>query len=98
MVRSCFRPFAGAEIVETVTAEPHMFEKFKSAALHSLIGLTALTIVPLSCILVLKLTDEEQIVDHCGATVCQGPLVSEYRDAADGSAKPQMATYPAARQ
>jgi ABC-type glycerol-3-phosphate transport system permease component len=82
-------------IEETVTAEPHMFEKFKSAALHGLIGLAALAIVPLSCMLVLALTDEKQVVHQCPATVCQGPLVSEYRDAA---AKPQIASYLAARQ
>lgn len=73
-----------------------MFEKFKSIALHSLIGLTALAIVPLSCVLVLALTEEEeQIVHHCPATVCQGPLVSEYRDMVSDTAGPQAA---AARQ
>jgi hypothetical protein len=75
-----------------------MVEKFKSIALHGLIGLTALAIVPLSCVLVLALTEDERIVHHCPATVCEGPLVSEYRDMASDNAKPQMAHYPAARQ
>jgi hypothetical protein len=75
-----------------------MFEKFKSIALHGLIGLTAFAIVPLSCVLVLALTEDEQVVHHCLATVCQGPLVSEYRDMASDTAKPQLAHYPAARQ
>jgi hypothetical protein len=75
-----------------------MFERFKSIALHGLIGLTALAIVPLSCVVVLALTEEEQIVDHCTATVCQGPLVSEYRDMAGDAARPQAASYPAVRQ
>jgi hypothetical protein len=75
-----------------------MFEKFKSVALHGLIGLGALAIVPLSCILVLTLTEEEHAIRHCQATVCEGPLVSEYRGTADSVAEPQPATYAPARQ
>jgi hypothetical protein len=98
MVRSDAGDVPAPRSKKTVTAEPHMFEKFKSIALHGLIGLTAFAIVPLSCILVLVLTDEEQIVHNCPTNVCQGPLVSEYRNAANSAAKPQLPSYPPARQ
>ena len=52
-----------------------MFGRWKSAALHGLIGLTALAIVPLSCILVMEITREERAVRRCVAAVCTGPQV-----------------------
>lgn len=47
-----------------------MFGRWKSAALHGLIGLTALAIVPLSCILVMEMAGEQRTARHCAQAVC----------------------------